>query len=282
MATTSLRRVYGVLGFPVVHSLSPAMHNAAFTALSVDAEYRRFEVSPESLGYFFSSVRANNIYGFNVTIPHKETVMGLIDTVSDEAKLIGAVNTVKVWPQRLEGYNTDGDGFLQHLKEEVEFSPVLKEIAVLGAGGAARAVSVMLAKSGPRSIVIYDIDQTKRRALAEHLRLHFPDVSVTAVDSAAALGLSKADLLINATPIGMKPSDPSLIDGNDLHSGLIVYDLVYNPKETKLLALAREKGCRTYNGLGMLLYQGMRSFEIWTGMKAPAQVMQQALNNSIN
>ena len=275
------RQIYGVVGFPVKHSLSPVMHNAAFGALGIDAEYRLFEVSPDDLGSFFAQARHNNIFGLNITIPHKQAVMPLLQAISEEARLIGAVNTVKVVPGSMEGFNTDGEGFIRHLKEAMDFDPLKKSIAILGAGGAARAVSVYLARARAKHIIVYDIDQEKTQKFIAHLRENFPGVDITGVNSQAGLLLAEIDLLINATPIGMKPSDPCLIKANDLRPGLYVYDLVYNPAETLLLKLAKERGCKIANGLGMLLYQGMRSFEIWTGRTAPREVMEKALISSL-
>ncbi len=269
--------IYGVLGYPVKHSLSPLMHNAAFKALKINAEYRLFEVKPEELDDFFASLRGQNIYGLNVTIPYKETVISFLDRISCEAKLIGAVNTIKIYQNKLEGFNTDGEGFLRHLTEDLGFNAKGKVIAVIGAGGASRAVSVYLSKIKPKAMNIYDVDKNKASALVDHLKENFKNIEFKLANSIEGLNIKDSLLLINATPIGMKESDSCIVDKNFIHKGLLVYDLIYNPKETKLLKVAREKGARVSNGLGMLLYQGMLSFEIWTGKQAPKEVMQKAL-----
>jgi shikimate dehydrogenase len=282
MANEELRQIYGVVGFPVKHSFSPAMHNAAFNSLKINAEYRLFEVSPDDLGSFFAGLRQNNVFGLNITIPYKERVVPLLDWVSEEASFIGAVNTVRLARERTEGFNTDGEGFIRHLREAMGFDPLKKSIAILGAGGAARAISVYLARSKAKHIIVYDIDQEKTQKFIVHLRDNFPGVDITGVNSQAGLLLAEINLLVNATPVGMKPSDPCLVRADEFHPGLCVYDLIYNPRETSLLKLAKEKGCKTANGLGMLLYQGMRSFEIWTGRGAPKEIMEQALIEALS
>ncbi len=256
------------------------MHNAAFKALGIDAEYLKFEKSPEEIPGFLHSLSAEHIKGINVTVPHKERVIPHLASITDEARLIGAVNTIKVSRDGLVGFNTDGMGFIRHLKEDLKFDPSGKTAVILGAGGAAKAVSVYLAKEGAQKISLFDIDREKREALAGHLQKNFKRLEVESVSSAGSLDLADAGLLINATPIGMKVSDPPVIDERLLSGDLLVYDLIYNPKETRLLEAARKKGAAASNGLGMLLYQGMASFEIWTGKKAPREVMWKALVNS--
>lgn len=273
-------KTYGLIGSPVSHSLSPLMHNAAFRHLKIDAEYRLFELKEQELKPFLASLKVKAISGLNVTVPYKEQVIPYLDNLSAEAKLIGAANTIKV-TDRLEGFNTDGAGFLQHVREDLEFNPQGKSIVLLGAGGAAKAVSAVLCKEKPKALNIFDIDKDKSNGLARHLKSNFPEVEIIASGSIAGLSVEKTDLLINATPIGMKETDPELIGQSLLHKGLLVYDLIYNPKETKLLKSALEKGCRVANGLGMLLYQAARSFQIWTDVLAPVEVMRQALKKGV-
>jgi shikimate dehydrogenase len=270
-------QLYGVVGFPVKHSLSPAMHNAAFSSLGIQAEYRLFEVKPEELGSFFNSLRQKNIHGLNITVPHKQTAIVYMDTLSDEARLIGAVNTVKVTERGLEGFNTDGEGFLKHLVEDLKFDPAGKAISVIGAGGGAKAILVYLARQKPKCLIVYDIDQAKLTVAVRHLRENMSGVEIVAAKSIPELKAGSADLLINATPVGMKPADPCLVNDKHFRRDLLVYDLIYNPPKTTLLEAAQKKNARISNGLGMLLYQGMSSFEIWTGQKAPKEIMYQAL-----
>jgi shikimate dehydrogenase len=274
-------KIYGVLGYPAKHSLSPVMHNAAFKALRINAEYKIFEIEPYELNIFLTSLSKNNIFGLNVTVPYKEKVMPSLDSISSEAELIGAVNTIKVSKFRLGGFNTDGEGFLKSLSEDLNFEPKGKNIAILGAGGAAKAVSVFLSKHKPKAIAVYDIDKAKLSGLIAHLKDNFDDIDYVAASSIAELSIEKCNLLINATPIGMKDDDPCLVNSEVLHSKLLVYDLIYNPPETKLLALAKEVGAKVSNGLGMLLHQGALSFELWTDKKAPVKVMREALEKEV-
>jgi len=274
-------KLFGLIGYPVKHSLSPKMHNAAFRALNIDAHYTLFELKPEELVPFFNSLGEKNICGLNVTIPYKEKVITFLNSVSGEAKLIGAVNTIKVERNNLAGFNTDGEGFIKHLKGDLNVDPENKHIIILGAGGAAKAVSVYLAKEKPGSLCIYDIDKPKLDALVGYLQGNFKNIQFRSTDSLEAYDFRKADILINATPIGMKEADPCLVKAGSLHSRMFVYDLIYNPAETKLLALAKNAGARCSNGLGMLLYQGMIAFEIWTGKSAPKDVMRKALEQAL-
>ncbi len=270
------KKIYGLIGFPVKHSLSSFMHNAAFKALAINAEYKLFEVAPEGLDDFLKNLEKNNIFGLNVTIPYKERVLEFVspDFEAPYLKKIKAINTIAnkngVW----KGFNTDIPGFERHLKEN--FDPADKKVAIIGAGGAAKAVAYCLAQSGAKKIIVFDIDRTKSQNLTNMIKSIF-DFPIFPVESIEELGLIDKDLLVNATPIGLKESDPSPVPEEYLHKNLFVYDLIYNPAETKLLAAARKAGARTSNGLGMLLYQGMLSFEIWTGKIAPKEVMEGAL-----
>jgi shikimate dehydrogenase len=270
-------KIYGLIGYPVKHSLSPAMHNAAFRALNINAEYRLFPLREGELKSFFAQLKRNNILGLNVTVPHKEKITPFLSRISPEAELIGAVNTIKIQQNILEGFNTDGAGFLKHLTEDLRFTPTNKKVAVIGAGGAARAVCVYLSREKPESIFIYDIDKSRAEILVNHLREHFSGIEFRRVDSIEAINVNRCSLLINATPVGLKDTDPCLLNGKFIHKDLLVYDLIYNPGETKLLRLATQKGAMVSNGLGMLLHQGAAAFELWTGRSAPVEVMHNAL-----
>jgi shikimate dehydrogenase len=275
------KKIYGLIGYPVKHSLSPLMHNAAFRTLGIPAEYRLFSLPPDELRNFLKNFEKNNISGLNVTVPYKEKVIPFLDKLSKEARLIGAVNTIKVSENKLQGFNTDGEGFLKHLTCDLKFNPKGRAIALIGAGGAARGILVYLSRENPKRISLYDIDKAKAQALLKHLRENFKNVDFSSVNSVAELNINDADLLINATPIGMKHADPCLVDEKYIHKNLLVYDLIYNPKETKLLRVAGKIGAKVSNGLGMLLYQGALSFEIWTGKIAPIEIMRSALNEGV-
>lgn len=276
----SAPQIYGILGYPAKHSLSPLMHNAAFRALKIHAEYRIFEKTSDELQNFLSSLSRQNICGLNITVPYKEKVIPFLAQVSSEVQLIGAVNTVKVSGNKLEGFNTDGQGFLRHLKE-LKFKAQGKNIAVLGSGGAAKAVCVYLAQENPKKISLYDIDKQKLSALVRQLKDNFAGTDFYAADTLEDLNTQGSSLLVNATPCGMKESDPLPLAKEFIHKNLFVYDLIYNPQETKLLKAAKESGARISNGLRMLLYQGMLSFEIWTGKPAPQEIMREALEGGL-
>ena len=266
----TVKSTYGLVGFPLGHSLSPVMHNTAFRALEVDAEYSLFPMKAEEVGPFFKALKDehSHIFGLNVTVPYKELVIPFLDALDGFAQKSGAVNTVVIdSKRRLKGYNTDGPGFLAHLLEE-GFDPSGKRVSILGAGGAARAVvaSLCLISKCPESILIYDIDPDRVSALVRDLGARINVGCVKVVPTIDELNIELADLLINATPIGMKDADPCLVSEELLHSHLMVYDLVYNPSETKLMKLAKSRGATCVNGLKMLFYQGVLAFEHWAEM----------------
>ncbi len=273
---TQLKTTYGLVGYPLGHSLSPVIHNTAFQVLGVEAVYELFPMKQEELPAFFKALKEkeSHIFGVNVTIPHKECVIPFLDSLSPFAMKVGAVNTVVITPERkLIGHNTDGPGFLAHLKEE-GFDPKDKRIAILGAGGASRAViSVLcLLPEKAHSIRIFDMDREKAKGLVHDLSTRMDTSRVEVVASIDELNIELADLLINATPVGMKPSDPCLVHEELLHPHMMVYDLVYNPAETKLLALARKRGAKPVNGLKMLFYQGVLAFQHWAEIQLPDKV----------
>jgi len=276
---TSKPKLYGLVGFPVKHSLSPCMHNAAFKALKIKAKYKLFELQVEQLEGFLNNLKKNNIAGFNVTIPYKEKVLPCLDIKAPGLREIGAVNTVVVAKDgKLKGFNTDFSGFRRHLKE-LNVSP--RKAAIIGAGGAAKAVCFALGKSNVEELCIYDIDVYKSLCLVSQLKDVFGQTKFSAVARIEELNLGGKDLLVNASPVGMRTLDPCLIDGTLLHKRLFVYDLIYNPTETKLLATAKKAGIRFSNGLGMLLYQGVICFEHFTGKKAPVEIMRTALEKGV-
>lgn len=272
-------QLVGLIGWPVEHSLSPAMHNAAFETLGLDWHYGLLPTPPGAVRATLTRLKKRGYRGVNVTVPHKQAVMSYLDEIADSARAIGAVNTIVIQEGRLIGYNTDADGFLAALRE-AGFEPAGQHALVLGAGGAARAVVYALARAGC-SVVIYN--RTVRRAaqLAHHMQnqnLRSPVTWVPITATLADLKLSGFDLLVNATSVGMWPqSDASpWPDWLPMPSHWTVYDLVYNPLETRLLAQARAAGVRAVGGLGMLIHQGALAFKLWTGVTAPIEVMRAA------
>ena len=279
---------YGLVGYPLGHSLSPLMHNAAFKALNVKAAYELFPLKEEELESFFRDLKKPDspIFGLNVTVPYKEKVIKHLDGLNPYAQKVSAVNTIVIDPKRkLIGYNTDGPGFLAHLTE-LKFPTKDKRVALLGAGGAARAVLSVLCMMGerPGQIKVYDSEPGKAQELIADLGRHLDCRAVQAVSSIDDLNIELADLLINATPVGMRADDIPLIDEEALHKDLCVYDLIYNPAQTALLNMAKKKGARTANGLGMLFYQGVLALQHWAGIELQEGVkakMQKALNEGL-
>jgi shikimate dehydrogenase len=272
-----MEKIVGLIGYPLGHSVSPAMHNAAFKKLGLDFEYVPFEVDPKDLPEALTGLRALHIAGFNITIPHKETIVPKLDEVTKLARIIGAVNTVVNQEGKLIGFNTDGAGFIESLKEDAKIDPKGKSVVILGAGGASRAVSVMLAEANAKSLTITDVQEDKTKNLAEYVGSYF-DISCNFVapDSPELqAAINEAEILVNSTPIGMHPrvDQSPLSEKIKLHPKLLVYDLVYNPSETKLLKTAKAAGAKTCSGLGMLVRQGALAFTLWTGKEAPIEVM---------
>lgn len=273
-------RVCALIGHPVEHSLSPAIQNAAFRHLGLDYVYVAFNVKPENLGYAILGAKSLGIHGLNVTMPHKIEVIRYLDDLDESARLVGSVNTILNSKGRLIGYTTDGIGALNALKYAGE-DPANKKVVVLGAGGASRSISFALAKYA-RELVILNRTVEKAEKLARDI-VSSLGVGADAVRfgrldcSRLEAELKGADIVINATSIGMKPNDAETpIKRGLLHSGLTVFDIVYEPLETRLLREARLAGAKTIDGLSMLIHQGAASFEIWTGLKAPIEVMREA------
>jgi shikimate dehydrogenase len=273
-------RVVGIIGSPVSHSLSPVMHNAAFAALGLDWVYVPFPVSRARLPAAVAGLAALGVAGFNVTIPHKVAIIPLLDRISPEAELIGAVNTVALQDGVLTGFNTDGVGLLAALEREFGFAPAGREILVLGAGGAARSAVATLASAGAARICLANRSSESAGALVESLAPHLP-ATVLAADSLECLRdgafLGSFDLIVNSTSVGMGGDGfPGLTLGA-LKQGLAVYDMVYVPPTTPLLAQARACGVPAANGIGMLVAQGEAAFAIWTGQSPPRGCMAGAL-----
>jgi shikimate dehydrogenase len=262
-------KITGLFGYPVEHTLSPAMHNAAFKTLGLDYCYVPFPVHPDYLDDAVKAIRALNLCGVNVTVPHKEKVIPLLDEINEEASFIGAVNTIVNSNGRLIGYNTDGRGFIQSLLERsISFEG--KNVLIIGAGGASRAISYYLSQK-TKTLFLYDIDKEKLEKLVNDLKNIRNNVS--SVED--IVRLERFHIVINATPLGWKKEDPLPFDTSRLMPDRIICDLIY--KKTQLLKNASKKGCVTLNGLGMLLWQGVFAFKLWTGKKPPVEIMRNTL-----
>ncbi len=264
--------ITGIFGYPIEHTLSPAMQNAAFEAAGLDYCYVPFLVHPDGLENAVKAIRSMNIRGINITVPHKEKVMPFLDEIREEALFIGAVNTIVNTDDRLIGFNTDGRGFMKSLNES-GISVKDKDILIIGAGGAARAAGYYLCMEA-RSLTLYGRTRSKVERLAGDLR-KVGDV-VSTIDNLS--DIERFRMIINATPLGLKNDDPLPFDANKLGKKQIVCDLIY--KHTRLLKEASEKGCSIVNGLGMLLWQGALAFELWTGKMPPIDVMRRVLEKS--
>lgn len=280
------RKRFALLGHPVGHSLSPAMHNAAFRALGLPARYALVDVPPGGMPRVLGQLRARNYGGVNVTIPHKEAAYRYLrahGVLSDVAALLQAVNTVVVRPDgALFGDNTDAPGFLDALQEAFRATPRGKRILLLGCGGAGRALALTCAMQGAESMLVADIHLAVRRRLLLALRKAAPGLPVAGVSlDRARHAARECDLIIQATPVGLHPGDPALLPPASFRQGQLVFDLIYNPPVTPFLAAAQAAGARTANGLGMLLHQGARSFRRWTGRAAPLAAMRAGLGAAL-
>lgn len=279
---TGHTKLTGLLGSPVSHSISPMMHNEGFQQLNLDYIYLAFDVTPDKLPSVVTGLRAMNVRGFNLTMPHKNEMCALCDTLTPSAEIIGAVNTVVNDHGHLIGHNTDGIGYMRALKES-GINIIGKKMTVLGAGGAATSIFVQAALDGVSEISIFSrrsnfyeraeniIQQLSERTSCKITLYDFDCLETLKRE------ISESAILVNGTSVGMAPNiEQSLIpDTSFFHKDLIVSDVIYNPRETKLLKLAREAGCQTQNGLYMLLYQGAEAFKLWTGEEMPIQLIKE-------
>jgi shikimate dehydrogenase len=263
-------RVAAVLGFPVAHSLSPVIHNAAFAALEMDWTYVALPVEPGTVPVAVAGLRALGFAGANVTMPHKEAVADAMDELTDDAQRLRAVNTIELRGGALVGHNTDAPGFARFLESDAGFDPAGRTALLFGAGGAARACALALARAGLTRIVVALREPARARPLADALDGYPVVVEAVGFDDAARV---EADLVVNGTPLGAHGETiPLLAVGPDS----VVVDLLYRPASTPLQQAARAIGAKAFGGLGLLLHQAALSFELWTGRPAPLEVMSAA------
>lgn len=289
-------RYCAVYGHPVRHSASPPMQNAGLSALGLDWRYLACEVRPEELGEAITGARAMHFIGLNLTVPHKLLALEMMDVLDESAREWGAVNTVRFegrevggeWQPlhaldaapselRSHGFNTDADAITQSLREDLGMEVRGESVLLLGAGGAGRVAALKLAASGAKTLHLVNRTMAKAEALAAEVSERFPGVTV-------AVGLPEAevDLVLNATSLGLKAGDPQPGEGFALERARAVFDMIYRPAETPLLAMARAAGCRAANGMGMLLHQGAKALEIWSGQAAPLEAMRTALKEALD
>jgi shikimate dehydrogenase len=268
-------RTVGVLGWPVEHSLSPAIHNAAFRALDLDWIYVPLPVEPSRIGEALAGIRALGLAGANVTMPHKGAAAAGMDVLSDDAERLGAVNTIVVDGHTLSGHNTDAPGFDRFLRRDAGFDPAGRSALVFGAGGAARACALALARAGAASVTVAARDQARVDGVRAAVEGLSTDVHAVAFSDAAEV---EADLIVNATPVGR---DDEILPLPHIHQGMVVVDLLYHPAVTPLTTAARLGGAATFGGIGLLLHQAALSFELWTGRQPPLDVMSAAASAAL-
>jgi shikimate dehydrogenase len=290
-------RYCAVYGFPVRHSASPAMQNAGIGALALNWRYLAFEVHPDHLPAAIEGAKVMGFIGLNLTVPHKLLAAGLVDALDESARTWGAVNTIRfegrdpsgIWrplgamdeaPEdvRSHGFNTDAEALTRALREDLRCEPAGARVLILGAGGAGRTAALKLAAEKPAELFLVNRTLSKARVVQQEIVQRHPEVKVT-----VGYPTGPVDLLLNATSLGLQANDPLPLDDTQfsLRQAGAVYDMIYRPAETPLLARAKAAGCRAANGLGMLLYQGARALELWTGQAAPVALMRHALKQEV-
>lgn len=275
-----MTRFAGVIGHPVAHSLSPAFQSAAFRASGLDVRYELWDTAPESLAGRIVSLRDPKYLGANVTIPHKEAVIPLLDELGGQSARVGAVNTIVNRGDRLFGFNTDGQGFVLAMRNEARADPAGRSVLLLGAGGAARGIAFALAEAKVATIAIWN--RTHERA--ERLAADVADTGAPVASVSALFDLSPYHVIVNCTSVGMEGTGTESdlpCDISTARPGTLIADIVYAPGETAFLRQARAAGLPTLPGLPMLIYQGALSFELWTGVPAPVEVMFEAARKAL-
>ena len=298
-ALTASTRYLAVFGRPIRHSASPAMHNPALGVLGLDWRYLAMEVAPESLASAIAGAQSMGFIGVNLTVPHKILAVDLVDELDDSGRTWGAVNTLRFegraddgpWiglgqapegfeprERRVVGFNTDADAVVRAIAEDLGLSLAGKRVVLLGAGGAGRVAALRIAQEGVAELALINRTAEKSRAVAEEIAGSHPDIRLT-----TEYPEGQVDLILNATSLGLKASDPLPLDVARFpySRANAAYDMIYSPAETPFLAGARKAGLPAANGLGMLLYQGAKALEIWTGQPAPVDVMARALREAI-
>ena len=277
-AINAATRLCAVYGSPIAHSASPAMHNAAFAALGLNWRYLAFEVDPKNLRAAIAGAKAMNFAGLNLTVPHKLLAVALVDALDESAKKWGAVNTILFNEKGATGFNTDADAIVTSLREDLKVEVRGAKVLLLGAGGAGRTAALKLASDNVAELFLVNRTPSKAEEIAGEIKRQFCQVKVS-----TGYPNGGVDLILNATSLGLKHDDVSPLDEKQfaLTQSRAVYDMIYRPAETTLLRAAKAAGCQTANGLGMLLHQGAKAFELWTGRPAPRDVMRRALEQSI-
>ena len=282
-AINNLTRLCAVLGSPIRHSASPAMHNAAFAQLGLNWRYVAFEVDPKNLRAAIEGARAMQFAGLNLTVPHKLLAVDMVDELDASAQTWGAVNTIQFVADakgsiRTLGSNTDAEGLANSLREDLSLNLQGAKVLLLGAGGAGRTAALKLAAEKVAELFLVNRTKSKAEVVAIEIQRQFPSVKVT-----VGYPTKEVDLLLNATSLGLRPEDDLPLDERQfsLKQACKVYDMIYRPAGTPLLSAAKLAGCTTANGIGMLVHQGAKAFELWTGLAAPVSVMRDAVERSV-
>lgn len=276
-------QLYGIIGDPIEHTKSPFIHNTLFNQFNINAIYIPVHVNENGLESAIEGFKAQKLSGFNVTVPHKKTIIKYLDDISNDALLMGAVNTVKNIDGKLKGYNTDAEGFVRDFKDGFNTNFKGKRVMILGAGGTARALSVKLASEGIEHLTLVNRSEQHAKNIAELVENNFGNIIsyILPYSKDFSNEISNSHIIINTTPAGMS----TYLDSTPYNYEFVfdqsqmVYDVVYSPEKTKLLLKAESYGCKTRNGLGMLINQGVSAFEIWTGKSVPKQMSIDLLNN---
>ncbi len=274
-------KLFGVFGDPVAHSLSPDFQNEAFKLLGINGLYLKFRIKKEELSHALQAVRCLEFSGVNITIPHKQSVIPYLDRLEGDALLTGSVNTILQQKGELIGYSTDGEGFLLSLRKEAGFDPKSKKIIILGVGGAARAIAFRLVQEGVANLYLVGRNKRKIETLSAEIKekTDFKAEGITFADTSLKDLAAKADLVVNATPLGMDPKIDEIpaFPLNYCSTNCLIYDLIYNPLETRFLREARCLKLPALGGLGMLIYQGILACQIWTGLTPPVEPLRRVL-----
>lgn len=281
---TAATRLCGVIGWPVEHSLSPLMQNAAMEAMGLPWVYVALPVAPERIGEAVRGMRALGIVGLNVTIPHKQAVIEHLDWIDPAARAIGAVNTIHHADGELRGYNTDAYGFTQSIIADGELTFGGATVLILGAGGAARGMAAGAAAEGAKKIILANRTRERAEAIAKDLQAHYPDTAwevVQASDASLAHAAARSQIVANSTSLGMKATDPLPLPAEAIEPQQVVFDAVYSPPETPLLRAAKDRGAIAVGGLGMLARQGARALAIWSGMEPDEDLMLTVLTRHV-
>lgn len=283
MSANYKANLVAVFGQPVAENPTGVMQEAAFAASGLNWRYLTIEVPPARLGEAVAGARAMGFQGFNLTIPHKVAVMEFLDDIAPEARIIGAVNTVRRDGSRFVGENTDGKGFLRAVRQDGGVDPAGKRILLLGAGGAARAIATELGLAGAAEIVVVNRDRKRGESMTADLQGNVTSKISLEAWSGTYTVPEDFDILVNATSIGLYPNVDAMppVDLSRASAGMLVCDAVFNPPETRLLGAAKQRGLPVLDGLSMLVYQGVIGFELWTGVPAPEKVMKEALAKAL-